>query len=105
MRIDAPIPEADSKSRPKFLLNLGGSAAVRYQWCLQLVIVVAERFIAGAVEICKEKCATSLVLGKAGVPNIEHRVFLSCADPLTAPYAPLGGNWPGIKALVEELGL
>lgn len=60
---------------------------------------------AAAVEICKEKAATSLVLNKHGVPNVPHSVFLSPSNPFTAPYLPATGVWAEIQALVNEVGL
>eukprot|EP00929_Paragymnodinium_shiwhaense_P073471 TRINITY_DN37449_c0_g1_i1.p1 TRINITY_DN37449_c0_g1~~TRINITY_DN37449_c0_g1_i1.p1 ORF type:complete len:328 (-),score=89.93 TRINITY_DN37449_c0_g1_i1:221-1204(-) len=60
---------------------------------------------AGSVEICKEKAATSLVLGARGVPHITHRVFLNPANPFTKEYVPEKGIWSGIQALVTEWGL
>lgn len=60
---------------------------------------------AGAVEICKEKSATSLVLDSHGVPSIPHRVFLSPGNPFTAEYIPRSGIWTGIQSLVREWGL
>jgi glutathione synthase/RimK-type ligase-like ATP-grasp enzyme len=60
---------------------------------------------AGAVEICREKAATSLVLDGHGVPNITHKVFLSPSNPMTAEYVPTGGIWKGIQKAVEEWGL
>mmetsp|Transcript_7166 Transcript_7166/g.19911 ORF Transcript_7166/g.19911 Transcript_7166/m.19911 type:complete len:331 (-) Transcript_7166:55-1047(-) len=59
---------------------------------------------AGAVEICKEKAATSLVLDGHGVPNIPHSVFLSPSNPFTAEYVPRTGIWAEIQALVGHLG-
>lgn len=60
---------------------------------------------AAAVEVCKEKAATSLVLASHGVPNIPHTVFLSPGNAFTAEYVPRDGIWVQIQALVKELGL
>lgn len=60
---------------------------------------------AGAVEICKEKAATSLVLAQHAVPNLPHSVFLSPGHEMTGPYVKSVGNWRAIQALVETLGL
>jgi len=59
---------------------------------------------AAAVEICKEKAATSLVLDGHGVPNISHTVFLSPSNPFTAEYVPRSGIWSEVQALVSRLG-
>lgn len=59
---------------------------------------------AAAVEICKEKAATSLVLDQHNVPNIKHSVFLSPANEFTAEYIPRDGTWVQIQKLVSELG-
>lgn len=60
---------------------------------------------AAAIEICREKAATSLVLESHGVPNIPHKVFLSPTSPMTRDYVPRAGIWQGIQACVEEWGL
>mmetsp|Transcript_89260 Transcript_89260/g.171165 ORF Transcript_89260/g.171165 Transcript_89260/m.171165 type:complete len:345 (+) Transcript_89260:102-1136(+) len=60
---------------------------------------------AGAVEICKEKAATSLVLASHGIANIPHSVFLSPGNEFTAPYVKEKGNWADMRALIEKLGL
>lgn len=39
---------------------------------------------AGAIEVCREKAATSLVLSQHGVANIPHHVFLSPGNEFTA---------------------
>jgi len=59
---------------------------------------------AAAVEICKEKAATSLVLDAHGVPNIPHTVFLSPSNEFTAAYVPRSGIWSEVQALVGRLG-
>lgn len=59
---------------------------------------------AAAVEICKEKSATSLVLAARGVPNIPHSVFLSPGNQYTAAYVGKKGVWTEIQALVSSLG-
>lgn len=59
---------------------------------------------AAAVEICREKSATSLVLDAHGVPNITHTVFLSPAHKMTAEYVPKAGMWTSLQKLVQELG-
>jgi len=59
---------------------------------------------AAAVEICKEKAATSLVLDSHGVPNIHHSVFLSPSNPFTAGYVPKSGMWSGVQELVSKYG-
>lgn len=59
---------------------------------------------AGAVEICKEKAATSLVLTERGVANVPHHVFLDPANECTTPYVPTGGNWVAIRALIDDIG-
>lgn len=59
---------------------------------------------AAAVEVCREKSATSLVLDAHGVPNINHAVFLSPAHVMTADYVPKSGVWTGIQKSVAELG-
>merc|ERR1719444_288190 len=46
---------------------------------------------AAAMEICKEKAATSLVLEHSGVKNIPHSVFLSPSNEFTADYLPKAG--------------
>lgn len=60
---------------------------------------------AGAVEICKEKSGTSLVLGHHGIPNIQHSVFLNPGNEFTAEYIPKAGVWSDIQKLVAETGL
>jgi len=59
---------------------------------------------AAAVEICTEKAATSLVLDKHKVANINHSVFLNPAHEMTAEYLPRSGCWAEIQKLVGELG-
>lgn len=59
---------------------------------------------AAAMEICKEKSATSLVLSQHGVPNIPHSVFLSPSNEFTAEYVPRTGIWSDIQKLVADLG-
>jgi len=59
---------------------------------------------AGAIEICKEKAASSLVLAQHGVPNIPHHVFLSPSNEFTAEYLPRSGNWTGMQQVVQECG-
>ncbi|CAJ1426094.1 unnamed protein product [Effrenium voratum] len=59
---------------------------------------------AAAVEICKEKAATSLVLDSHGVPNVAHHVFLSPANPFTANYVPKGGMWAPVQEVVNKHG-
>eukprot|EP00927_Polykrikos_kofoidii_P049657 TRINITY_DN43695_c0_g1_i1.p1 TRINITY_DN43695_c0_g1~~TRINITY_DN43695_c0_g1_i1.p1 ORF type:complete len:334 (+),score=55.79 TRINITY_DN43695_c0_g1_i1:99-1100(+) len=60
---------------------------------------------AGAVEVCKEKAATSLVLSQHGVPNIPHEVFLDPSREYTAAYVPSTGNWTKMSAVVKEFNL
>eukprot|EP00434_Breviolum_minutum_P032981 symbB.v1.2.029177.t1/scaffold3166.1/size62104/4 len=59
---------------------------------------------AAAVEICKEKAATSLVLSGANVANVPHHVFLSPANPFTAKYVAKSGIWEPVQEVVKKYG-
>jgi len=59
---------------------------------------------AAAVEICKEKAATSMVLAQHGIPNINHTVFLNPGNEFTAEYIPKAGIWADVQKLVAETG-
>ncbi|KAJ1457940.1 hypothetical protein M885DRAFT_480893 [Pelagophyceae sp. CCMP2097] len=87
--------------------------AMSHDWVIQIVDPAAAGRIcnvfgytfdingAGAAEVCKEKAATSLVLGSHGVANVEHRVFLNPSNEFTAPYVPPEGNYTSMRALIE----
>lgn len=90
--------------------------ALSHDWIIQIVDPVTGRTCsvfgytfdinpAGAVDICREKAATSLVLDSRGVENIPHKVFLSPCRPFAADYVPRSGNWQSIQKLVQEWGL
>jgi len=57
---------------------------------------------AGAVDICREKAATALVLKANGVPCIPHDVFLNPAASQTENYVPVSGNWTSLQAKVTD---
>lgn len=59
---------------------------------------------AAAAEICREKAATSVVMARHHIPNIDHEVFLNPACEFTESYVPKTGNWVNIQALVTKLG-
>ncbi|CAK9095085.1 unnamed protein product [Durusdinium trenchii] len=59
---------------------------------------------AAAVEICKEKAATSLVLNGSGVANVPHHVFLSPSNPFTAKYVSKNGIWEPVQEVVKKYG-
>lgn len=59
---------------------------------------------AAAVEICKEKAATSLVLSSKGVPNVPHHVFLNPGNPFTAKYVTKNGIWEPVQEVVKKYG-
>jgi len=59
---------------------------------------------AGAVEICRDKSATSDVLAAHSVPHISHTVFLSPGNQLTAEFVARKGNWKRIQDLVDKIG-
>jgi len=90
--------------------------AVSHDWIIQLRDTAAGRVCsvfgytfdinpAGAVEICKEKSATSLILKSYSIPHILHEVFLNPAHPSTCDFVPKGGNWKAIQTLVQAWGL
>jgi glutathione synthase/RimK-type ligase-like ATP-grasp enzyme len=59
---------------------------------------------AAAAEVCREKAATSLVLARHEISNIDHTVFLNPACEYTENFVAKTGNWAKIHALVEKLG-
>jgi len=89
--------------------------AVSHDWIIQLRDTAAGRVCsvfgytfdlnpAAAVEICKEKSATSLILSSHGIPHVIHEVFLNPAHPSTCDFVPKGGNWKTIQTLVQTWG-
>jgi glutathione synthase/RimK-type ligase-like ATP-grasp enzyme len=55
-----------------------------------------------ALEICKEKPATAMVLESANVPAVEHTVILNPAKDVAAGYLPKGGVWAEFIAFFEK---
>jgi len=86
-----------------------------HDWILQLVDPTSQRICsvfgytfdlnpAAAVDICREKAATSLVLERHSIPHIAHTVYLSPANPSTADYVPRKGNWGEVQSLIAAWG-
>ncbi|CAE7351365.1 unnamed protein product [Symbiodinium natans] len=59
---------------------------------------------AAAVEICKEKAATSMVLESHQVAHVPHQVFLNPSNPFTANYLPRAGVWAQVQEAVTKYG-
>lgn len=59
---------------------------------------------ATALEICKEKPATSMVLQQCGVPAVEHDVVLNPSKEVTKDYLPKAGVWNQLKTFFERHG-
>jgi glutathione synthase/RimK-type ligase-like ATP-grasp enzyme len=49
--------------------------------------------------ICEDKSTTSEILSYAGIPNIEHRCFMS---PMNMKYVEADGNWNNILAMLGK---
>ena len=54
---------------------------------------------AAAAKIANDKGATYSVLTAAGLPAVEHRVFL---HPRFLDFLPVDGNWPGMRAAFAD---
>lgn len=49
--------------------------------------------------ICEDKSTTSELLSSAGIPNVEHRCFMS---PTNMKYIEADGNWKGILSMMDR---
>lgn len=49
--------------------------------------------------ICEDKSTTSELLSYAGIPNVEHRCFMS---PMNMKYVQANGNWNEILSMLEK---
>lgn len=79
-------------------------------WIIRLARQSTVRFVHGYAfdlnsaathAIACDKCATSDLLHAAGVPRVEHRLFL---HPDMAKFVPHPGNWPGMLAFFDACG-
>ncbi|MBI4623521.1 MAG: RimK-like protein [Verrucomicrobia bacterium] len=77
-----------------FLLRRGGRSTYVFGYDFSLNSATAKI-------ICKDKSATSDLLGFHGVPRIEHRIF---HGPQLTGYVPLEGNWHPMLGYFEACG-
>lgn len=56
---------------------------------------------ASAHMICEDKSTTSELLTFAGIPNVEHRCFMS---PMNMKYVEANGNWAEILSMLKQYG-